>query len=171
VPREKVQGAGSVGQMPRSERERREDLEPTTGRVETSPEVVAPMPAAVLRMQESAGNRATADLLARVPARGSGKPEPIPDNVPYGTMSVEDYGQYQLTSWGIGEKANQLHVFFDAGRDASRFMVATERGMPIKGIWVYAGSRRIELKEVIIESCSVREGITELWLSSNTIKW
>jgi hypothetical protein len=157
--------------MPRSERERREDLEPTTGRVAPSPEVVAPVPAAVLRMQESAGNRATADLLARVPARGSGKPEPVPDNIPAGTLDVDGFGVYQASSWAARGKANELTVWIPDSGDSARLFVASHRGEHIKRIWLYSGSRRITLTDVLIVTARAADGLMELEFNAGKIDW
>lgn len=171
MPREKVQGAGSVAQMPRSERELREDLEPTTGRVAPSPEVVPPMPAAVLRMQEAAGNRATADLLARVPARGSGKPEPVPDNIPSGTLDFGDDGVYQASSWTVRGGADELTVWIPDTPNASRLFHAAHNGQHWKVVLFYTAGRRITLKEVLIASAAANQGLLELTLNAKTIDW
>jgi hypothetical protein len=71
--------------MRRSERELSE--EPVTV-VASPPAVVAPMPAAVLRMQATAGNRATTELLARDPVKE--KPKAL-----Y-TMSIPKMGDFPL---------------------------------------------------------------------------
>jgi hypothetical protein len=83
--------------MPRSERELREDLAPTTERaVASPPEVVAPMPAAVMRMQATAGNRATTELLARAPAKDK------PKAAARYTMTIAKLGEFPLTSVQLG---------------------------------------------------------------------
>jgi hypothetical protein len=94
VPRAKVQGAGSVAQVPRPERELSEDRAPAIEPAVASPmAVVAPMPAAVLRMQATAGNRATSDLLARDSVKQ--KPKAA------WTMTIPKLGSFPLLSFQL----------------------------------------------------------------------
>jgi hypothetical protein len=131
--------------MPRSERDRREDLVPTTGRVAPSPEVVAPMPAAVLRMQATIGNRATGEVLARAPEKTAVKQG----------VSVAGFGEYKLYSFHR-DSATRVAVTLDPGDDAAKLFSAASQGQPIKTVTIGHAGHVVTLREVVI--ASVRHG-------------
>lgn len=153
MPREKVQGAGSVAQMPRAERELAEELVPHAEPAERAPEVVAPMPAAILRMQASAGNRATSDLLARAPDKGAVKEKP---KSAY-TMSIPKVGDFSVIALMLGNSdKDDIHVTLSL-EDGAKFqgpgLTANYPTVTIK-----AGSVTITLTDVIISGYSVSGG-------------
>jgi hypothetical protein len=115
--------------MRRPERERSEGLAPA---VEPAmPAVVAPMPAAVLRMQATAGNRATTGLLARDAVKEKPK-------AAY-TMSIPKLGDFPVLS---------LHLPMN-DRDDIRVTLSMSDGAKFQGPGLTAGYPTITLKGAI----------------------
>jgi hypothetical protein len=129
----------------------RESLEPADERRLPAPEIARPPHVeAVLRMQATAGNRATSRLIARDPAA----PEAVPAEKSGGSgyvMTIEGFGQYEVSSFQTTSK-NAILVTFDAGKDAARLMQAATEGRPIKSVTIAIRDRTITLLEVVITS-------------------
>jgi hypothetical protein len=123
--------------MPRSERERREDLVPATERAAPAAAAVAPMPAAVLRMQALVGNRATTDVLARAPTADQS------------SVSVDGLGTYKVYSFTRASNTS-LSVSLDPGRDAAKLFAAAAQGTPIKSATLTHAAHTVTLSEVLI---------------------
>jgi hypothetical protein len=135
--------------MPRAERELQEELVPHAEPSERSPEVVAPVPAAILRMQASAGNRATSELLARDAAKEKPKSAYA--------MSIPKVGDFPLQSLMLGNSdKDDIHVTLSL-EDGAKFqgpgLTANYPTVTIK-----AGSVTITLTDVIISSYSISSG-------------
>lgn len=148
MPREKVQGAGSVAQMPRAERELHEELVPHAEPVERSPEAISPMPAAVLRMQATAGNRATSELLARDAVKDKPK-------AAY-TMSIPKLGDFPLLALMLpNNERDDIRVTLSMS-DGAKFqgpgLTATYPTIVIKG------AVTITLTDVVIAGYSLSGG-------------
>jgi hypothetical protein len=150
VPREKVQGVGTVAQMSRAERQLEEEFVPQAEAPERSPELVAPMPAAVLRMQATAGNRATSDLLARAPTKDKPKPKAA-----Y-TMSIPKFGDFPVLALMLGNSdKDDIRVTLSVG-DGAKFqgpgLTAVYPTVTIKG------AVTITLTDAMITGYSVSGG-------------
>jgi hypothetical protein len=131
----------TVGSMARRVRE---SLEPADERRVPAPEVAAPPHVqAVLRMQATAGNRATSRLIARDAAEKTGTSSYA--------MTIADFGIYELSSFHV-ESKTRVTVSFDPGKDGSRLMHAAAAGQPIKSVTISAGGRTVTLTEVVIAS-------------------
>jgi hypothetical protein len=154
VPREKVQGAGSFAQMPRAERELGDELIPHAEPAERSPEVVAPMPAAVLRMQATAGNRATSDLLARAPDKGAVK-EKAKAKATY-TLTIPKRGEFPAQSLTMGNHDRDDIYMTLALEHGMRLQDATSDFFPT--VTITSPSFTITLSEVVISAFSISGG-------------
>jgi hypothetical protein len=157
VPREKVQGAGSVAQMPRAERAFEEELVPQAESPEPSPAVVAPMPAAILRMQAAAGNRATSELLARAPDKGAVKEKPKPKSA--ATMSIPKMGDFPVLALVIPR----------TDRDDFDVTLSQEDGAKFQGPGLTANYPTITIKTGAVTITLTNAVITGYSLSGGTL--
>jgi len=137
--------------MPRAERALHEELVPHAAPVDRSPEVVAPMPAAVLRMQAAAGNRATSDLLARDAVKDKPKTKAA-----Y-TMSIARYGDFPLLALNLPNRDEDDIVvtldLADGARLQGRALSDLLRTVTIKG-----PTLTITMTDVVISGYSVSGG-------------
>jgi hypothetical protein len=113
------------------------------------PAGVAPVPAAVLRMQATAGNRATRDLLARDPVQA--KPKAL-----Y-TMTIAKHGAFPLLAFALG----------NSERDDIRVTLALSDGARLQGaaltdsfrtVTITGPTLTITLTDVVISNYSVSGG-------------
>lgn len=113
------------------------------------------MPAAILRMQAAAGNRATGQLLARAPDKGAVKEKSKP-KAAY-TMSIPKMGDFSLLSLVIPR----------TDRDDFDVMLSQEDGAKFQGpgltanyptITIKAGTVTITLTNAVITGYSLSGG-------------
>jgi hypothetical protein len=137
--------------MPRAERERDEDLAPAVERAIPSPvEAVAAMPAAVLRMQATAGNRATSDLLARAPAAKE-KPKAA-----Y-SMSIPKVGDFPVLSLVLpNNDRDDIHVTLSQADGAKFQGPGLNASYPT--VTIKAGAVTITLTDVLISGYTLSGG-------------
>jgi hypothetical protein len=114
------------------------------------PASVAPMPAAVLRMQATAGNRATSDLLARAPAAKE-KPK-----ASY-SMSIPKMGDFPVLSLVLpNNERDDIHVTLSQADGAKFQGPGLNASYPT--VTVKAGTVTITLTDVLISGYTLSGG-------------
>lgn len=135
--------------MPRAERER-DDLTPAADQAVVSPPaVVAPLPAAVLRMQATAGNRATTGLLTRDATKEKPK-------AAY-TMSVPRMGDFPVLSLVLpNNERDDIHVTLSQADGAKFQGPGLNANYPT--VTIKAGAITITLTDVLISGYTLSGG-------------